>query len=157
MTKKTKIDIADFDTGAASDKGFDLELLHPTTQQPLGVYITVLGKHGQVFREHLRDQHNERQRAEAQADRKGKELPPITAEESEAKAIELLAVSTTGWFTAETEKATGNLINKVATFPYKGEELPFSVPNVLRVYNEQIWVRAQVDGAIGDLENFIKG
>jgi hypothetical protein len=41
--------------------------------------------------------------------------------------------------------------------PYRGEALPFNAKNVLKVYSEQLWVRGQVDAAIGDLENFIKG
>lgn len=152
MTNKKNdkaIDIADFDTGIASDKGFDLELTHPTnTNRKLGVFITVLGKHSAVFREHLRDQTNERNMREAAAERKGTTLPPITAEEYERQGIESLIVCTKGWF-------TGDKTN--ATFPYRGEALAFTVANLKRVYEEQIWVRGQVDAAFGDLENFIKG
>lgn len=158
--KKTKaakpIDIADFDTGVASDKGFDFELLHPTNNKPVGVFITVLGKHSQVYRDHIRDQINERMHREAVAERKGKTADAPTAEIIERNALELLVLCTTGWFTASKDK-DGNLIDKVDTFPYRGEQMPFNVSNVLKVYSEQIWVRAQVDGAIHDLENFIKG
>lgn len=141
--KKTSkpVDISDFDTGAASDKGFELELRHPTTDKPLGTFITVLGKHSAIFREHIRDQINERQRREAAAERKGKSNAPVTAEEIERQALELLVICTIGW----------------RNMNYKGEELPFSEANALKVYSEQIWVRGQVDEAIGDLENFMKG
>lgn len=147
-------DIADLDTGAASDKGFDLELLHPTKKTPTGVFIRVLGKDGEVFRDHLREAGNERMRREAAAERKGQPLEPVTIEQAEEKALEVLVLCSVAWFTAKRDK-DGNPIDKVPTFPYKGERLSFTANNVLRVYREQIWVRKQVDTAIGDLENFM--
>ncbi len=141
------IDIADFDTAVASDKGFDLELTAPTgAKAPLGVFIRVLGKDGEVFQDHIREAGNERLRREAVAERKGKPLDPPTIEQAEEKALELLTLCTVGWFTGDKSNAT---------FPYKGENLAFNASNVLKVYREQKWVRKQVDEAIADLENFI--
>ena len=140
MTKKIEaFDISDFDTGVASDKGFKLELMHPTNNTPLGMFITVLGKHSQVFRDHIKEQINERLRRDANAERKGKPAAIPTAEDAERQAIELLVLCTTGW----------------ENIKYKGEILPFTTANAFTLYTEQLWVRSQVDDAIGELENFI--
>ena len=143
------IDLADMDTGAASDKGAEIELRHPTTHAKLGMFITVLGKDSEVFREHTKHRANERLRREAMADRTGKPLDPPTAEDAEEKAIELLVLCTTGWRQETDGKSE-------ATLFYKGEHLTFTIANAKRLYAEQLWIRRQVDVAIGDLENFIK-
>lgn len=138
-TAAKPIDVADFDTVAASDKGYRLELKHPTKGTPLGIFINVLGKDSSIFREHLREAGNERLRRDAIAERKGKAGETPTIEQAERSALEALALCTTGW---------ENMV-------YKGEELPFTTANALKLYEEQLWIRKQVDDAFGDLENFI--
>ena len=148
------IDLADMDTGAASDKGAEIELRHPTTNAKVGMFITILGKDSEIFREHTRHRANERLRREAMAERTGRPLDPPTAEEIEEKAVELLVLCTTGW-RQETKEAGGEVKSEASLF-YKGENLPFNVANAKRLYNEQLWIKRQVDVGIGDLENFIK-
>ncbi len=153
MTKNKMIDLADMDTGAASDKGAEIELRHPTTNAKLGMFISVLGKDSEVFREHTKHRANERLRREAMAERTGKPLDPPTAEEAEEKAVELLTLCTTGW---RQETKEGDEVKSEASLFYKGEKLAFNVANCKRLYAEQLWIRRQVDVAIGDLENFMK-
>lgn len=159
MTKQKAsnvIDIADLDTATASDEGAEIELLHPITQKPLGLFVTVMGKHSQVFRDHVRERVNSRIRQEAQAERRNKKIPPPTAEDAEKDAVELLTLCTKGW-RSQDRNAKGELIegSEKPTWLMKGEELAFTVPNAIRVYTESLWIREQVDSAIGDLENFI--
>lgn len=139
MTKKSALDLSALDTVAACDKGARIELRHPVTNEPLGVFITVLGKDSQAFRDHLRASINERLRREALAKRRGRDLEPMTVEVGEAEGIDLLVVCTVGW-----EGVT-----------YKGQPLEFNVPNARTLYADLPWVRKQVDEAIGDLENFM--
>lgn len=139
------IDIGQFDTIQASDKGAEIQLTHPISNVPIGLFVTVLGKHSDVFREHIRNSQNERLRAQANATRRGKEVPTPTAEEAETRAVELMVLCTTGWRSDDKP-----------TWTYKGEELEFTIQNAIRVYTEMLWIREQVDTAIGDLENFIK-
>ncbi len=151
----TVIDIATLDTGAASDAGAEIELLHPTTSTPLGIFISVLGKDSAIFRDHVKEQVNARIRKEALAQRRGKPLDPSTAEEAEEKAIELLVLCTLGW-RSSTKDAKGLIVTDEPTITMGGEKLAFNVANAKRVYTQSIWIRRQVDEAIGDLENFIK-
>lgn len=155
QTPTGMIDLANLNTEVAGDKGAEIELVHPSTEAPLGIFITVLGKDSEVFREHGKNRYNEDVRREAAASRRGKTVPPYTAEELEEKAIETLILCTVSWRT-EVKGEGKETVNKPCLF-YKGEELAFNVPNCKKVYSENLWIRRQVDTAIGDLENFMKG
>jgi hypothetical protein len=140
MTKEASPpDLAAFDTTAACDRGFELELVNPITKEPLGSFITVVGKDSTAFTEHTRRVSNATLRRQFERQRKGKDGEPVTIEKIEAEAIDLLVACTTGW----------------RNISYNKEPLPFSEENARKLYTEQKWVRAQVDEAIGDLENFI--
>lgn len=143
--EKPVVDLSVLDTTTASDKGARIELNHPTTGTGLGIYVTVLGKHSTVFRDIVRERVNKRVHKESMAARRGKHLDPRTAEEVEREALELLVACTLGWDSGEDDP----------TLTFKGEKLPFNAANALNVYSELLWVREQVDNAIGDLENFI--
>lgn len=137
---KTKtVDLASLDLGAAAEKGFDLELLHPVTKAPLGTFISLVGKDSATFRNHVRKTGNERLRKQAVNQRRGGDVEVPTIEKIEADAIELLAVCTTGW----------------RGVTYRGVELPFSTVNAKVIYTDLPWIREQVDQAIGDVENFM--
>ena len=144
--KRVAIDIASLDTAEASDIGARIALVHPTSGKEVGLFVTVLGKHSQVFRDIVRDRVNRRMRDEANSQRRNKATDTITAEQVESEAIELLVSCTLSWDSGE-----GN-----PTWTYKGEELQFNVQNAIKVYTDMLWIRQQVDDAIGDLENFIK-
>jgi len=152
MTKSKKnapkLDLASLDTKAASDKGFDLELKHPTTTEPLGMFVSVLGKHSEVYREIISENQDASMRKAQVYRRKGTEPPAQTTAEIEAKALNLLVACTTGWFTIEDGERRDTIL-------FEGEEIPFNVANALKVYSRLLWVRKQVDDAIDDLENFI--
>ena len=137
---KTKsVDLASLDLTAAAEKGFDLELLHPVTKEPLGTFISIVGKDSATFRNHVRKTGNERLRKQAANQRRGAEVEVPTIEKIEADAVELLAVCTTGW----------------RNLNFRGVELPFSTVNAKVIYTELPWIREQVDQAIGDVENFM--
>lgn len=161
MTRATKaanqaIDIAALDTIAASDKGAEIELTHPTSNKPLGLFVTILGKDSQIFREYVRDKVNARLRDQASADRRNKPLPPKTAEQADAEAVEALTLCTLGW-RSQVRGPGGKLVegSESPAWTIAGEELTFSVANAMRVYTDFLWIREQVDNAIGDLENFM--
>lgn len=157
-------DILDLDalnTTNASNAGAEIQLLHPITQAPTGIFIRLLGKDSDAFRDHMKHTVNQRIRKEAFAARRNKNLEPMTAEQTEAEAIELLALCTLGWRSTTPEKkdAQGNVIAPATEQPvirHRGEDLPFNANNAMRIYRELLWVRRQIDEAIGDLENFMK-
>lgn len=140
MTAKTKdkpLDLDDISPTKACDKGYELELRHPATKKPLGVFITVLGKESSAYRQHIRDIENEAIRKRFERSQKGGEPDLPTAEKREKGEIALVAAVTTGW---------RNVV-------LGGEELPFSEANARKLYAEP-WIRAQVDAAVHDLGNF---
>lgn len=155
-TASKAIDLNDLNTSAASDQGAEFELLHPVTQKPLGIFITVLGKHSEVFRNHIKDNINDRLRKAAMSERTGKRQPVATAEQTEREAVELMVLCTLGWRYEEGGKPNEPGPGSINTLTHKGEELTFSVTNATTLYSELIWMREQVDAAIGDLELFIK-
>lgn len=142
MTKtkdQPPIDLGSLDLTAASNKGFELELAHPVSRKPLGVFITVLGKDSSAFRDHTREKVNERLRRNFEAQRKGKDQPIPTIDQSEKEAAELLAAVTVSW-----RNVTVN-----------GEALECTSANAKRLYLDHHWIREQVDEAVADLGNFM--
>lgn len=135
----TPVDLADLNTAEACNKAYRLELLHPKTRAKLGVFISVLGRDSDVFQAYIKEKQNDALRKQANAQRRNKDLPAPTVEEAEADACEALAAVTTGW---------ENVV-------LGGEALAFNVPNAIRLYTEQVWIRRQVDEAVADLENFM--
>lgn len=139
MTKETPaIDLSSLDTAVACDKGFELELRHPITKEPVGAFITVVGKDGKAFTDFNRSLANRNLRKDFERRRRAKDADAPKVEEIESEAINLLVACTTGF----------------RNVSYKGAILTFSEENARTLYTEQKWVRAQVDEAIGDLENF---
>jgi len=143
MSKSAPIDLADFSTTTACDKGFELELRHPATKAPLGVFLTVLGKDSKTFKDHIRSKTNERLRKDMMARNRGKDAEPSTVEQIERETIELLSICTLGWRTGD-----------APTITMGGKVLEFSEANARLVYAEE-WIRNQADEAIGDLGNFL--
>lgn len=140
MTKAAMIDLSSLDTAAACDKGFELALVHPVTKAPVGAFITVVGKDSKTFDDFVKRQSNDRLRKQFQNQRRGKDADAPTVEQIETDAISLLVACTTAF----------------RDVTYKGAVLTFSEDNARLLYTEQKWVRAQVDEAIGDIENFMQ-
>lgn len=139
------VDLASLDTSTASDKGAKIPILHPVSKEPVGINITILGKHSSTFRELVRDNINKRVKQESLAARRGKPLDPRTAEEIEREALEMLVACTMGWDSGPDKPY----------IVFEDKKLEFSAQNALLVYSKLIWLREQIDEAIGDLENFI--
>ena len=139
MTKEKGFDLAALDTIEACNKAAEIEILHPLTGAPTGVFISVLGKDSDVYRGLVRGLADEklRQQAVGRGD-------TATLEKMERQNNEALAAVTTGWRTGEKRVITLN-----------GEELEFSQSNARRVYERIIPVREQVAEAVNNLENFM--
>jgi hypothetical protein len=148
------IDLASLDTATASDADAKVPILHPTSKEPIGINIKVLGKHSTIFRELVRERINNRIKMESQAAKRGKTVDPRTAEQVEQEALEMLVACTMDWET-EIKNEKGEIVETKPTVFFEGQHLPFSAQNALLVYSRMLWMREQVDNAIGDLENFI--
>jgi hypothetical protein len=153
-----ELDLATLDTTTASDAGARIPIVHPITKEPIGIFIDVLGKHSTAFRELVRERINTRVKTESMAAKRGKTLDPKTAEEVEREALEMLVACTTGWGTEihRDNDFKKEVIETKPTILFQGEHLTWNAQNGLLVYSKMLWLREQVDEAIGDLENFIK-
>lgn len=138
------IDLASLDTVAACDAGTEIELLHPTTGDPLGIFISVLGRDSQVFKEYTRQSINTRLRKEAINRKRGRDPEVATVEAAEEDSLGALIACTRGWRTGD-EK----------TIQFKGEQLAFTPANASLIYRSLPWIKHQVDEGIGDLANFM--
>lgn len=112
-------DLASLDTVALCEQGAELELVHPGTGAPLGVFVTVAGLDSRTWRRAV-DAQNEKRRS-----RRG----PATQEEALAGTVDILARCTLAW-------------RGVA---FEGEELPCTVENARMIYTRLPWLREQVD------------
>jgi hypothetical protein len=153
-----ELDLASLDSTTASDAGARIPILHPISKEPIGIFVNILGKHSTLFRELVRDRINKRIQQESLASKRGKTLDPRTAEQVESEALEMLVACTTGWETEiyEGEGKERKVKEVKPTIKFDGKDLGFNPSNGLLVYSRMIWLREQVDNAIGDLENFIK-
>jgi len=141
------IDLASFDTATPCDAGAEIELLHPVSGTPIGIFITVLGRYSKVFIDHTRRNSNEYLRKAQMLKKRGKEEETPTVEKFEEKSIDLLVACTVGWRTGD---------KKVITF--EGKDYEFSPANAAMLYSSPklAWIRTQVDEGIADLGNFMK-
>lgn len=80
------IDLASLDTQAACEQGAELELLHPATGQPLGVYLTLAGV----------DSRTHRQSLAFLAERRLKRRS-VTPDDLRGEDVEVAARCTLGW------------------------------------------------------------
>ena len=138
MTKTKSFDLASLDTIAACNKPFDVEIVHPVTQEKTGVVFQVVGKDSDVYRAKIKAIANENMTREAMLSRRGKtDIPNI--DKLEAKNIDALVAATVGWSNAELD----------------GAPIEFSPANARTIYTRILPVREQVLEAINDLENFM--
>lgn len=137
--KKYSLDA--LDATQASNKGVEIELRHPGNNEPLGIFITVIGKDSDTFREMSRRNFDDMAREEARAKQRNKPIPVRLSSDYEDTTTELLVACTKGWREME----------------WKGKPLPFSPENASMIYTERSWVRDQVFDAITDITNFMRG
>jgi len=150
MTAK-KISAMNFDsldTVEACEKPYEFELVHPSTKEPLGVFVSVVGPESSAFKNRVFRQVNQERRRAFEMQRKGKDIQPKTLEEDEAESISLVADLVTGWRTV--------IDGKSEPVIFWGEEkLEFNDSNLVRWLTKFRWVRAQIDEAATDLGNFM--
>lgn len=150
MTSLTP-DLSDLDTASACNQGAEIELLHPHTKAPLGIFWGILGRDSDVFKDQVRQRVNEDLRRAALNKKRGKSDDVLTVEKAEERSIGLLVSCSTHWRTVTPEGEFPHLV-------LKGENLAFTQANAHKVLSHQgfSWIREQIDEGIADLENFMK-
>ena len=137
--KKGTVDLSTIDTVKGSNEGFDVRIYHPGTNEDLDIIINVLGKDSDEFQKVSRAQSKKRLAKMTKGGFRQNQPAPI--EEIEQDGLQLLAACTKSW--------SGVVI--------EGKEIAFNLDNAVMIYERFPWLKEQVDTAIGDRANFIKG
>jgi len=139
MNDQKTFDLAEINLTQGANDGFEVELYHPATNIDLGIKITVLGKDSDTFKKISTAQARKRMNKIAKGGTF--KASAISPEEVEEDNIELLAACTKGW----------------VGMKEGGKEITFSKEAAIDLYTRHAWMREQVDAAIGDRANFLKG
>ena len=141
------ISLDTLDIATPSDEGVEIELLHPTTLDPLGIFIKIAGRHSERYSKIQRKRANEKAKEARQAQLKGKPPEAITLEEIERQGVSVLAECTLGWRTGD-----------APTVNFDGKDYPFSTDAAEVLYSSPkwTWIKTQVDQAIHNDGNFLK-
>lgn len=132
------LDLSSLDLRPGADLGAELELLHPVTGAPLGMFLTVLGADSPVFRG------NQRRVRDAVA-------AAVQAEPKDEESIVLLRLSraaacaVTGWRTGDAK-----------TIRFNGMDVEYSYDQALAVMLKLLWVVDQVTAFRDTRANFFK-
>ena len=133
-TKKEKtVDLGSLDIIFAAEKGADMHVLHPVTGEELGIIITLIGTDSETHRKNLR------RLTSSRLNRKGRK--PMSSEEAEEEALELLVGGTLGW--------------KGAPVVVDGVEVSFDRAAAKMLYKRFPWIREQADMFMCDRGNFL--
>lgn len=125
----TSVDLAHLDTVARCDQGAQLELLHPATGKPLGVFLTLAGVDSGAHRQALAFLAEQRLR------RRGMSPDDLRGEE-----VEIAARCTLSW--------RGVLI--------AGVEVAHSLEAARDLYGRFPWIREQALAFIGDRAQYLR-
>ena len=139
VSQPAVFDLSSLDVVRSANDGVAIDILHPVTKEPLGITITVLGADSAAFKKLATDQNRRRL---AKMEKQGGFKPSaVTQDERDEDAIELLAACTKAW--------NGVVLDAVT--------LECNRDNAMGLYERLPWLREQIDVAIGDRANFIKG
>ncbi len=147
--KPPTIDLGTLDTHAACETGAEFELVHPASGAGLGIYITVQGKHAEVFTAFAREAQRKAIRRATSGKTRTEDQILGDIASAEKEAIKLLAEATLSWRSQAEDGSS------VPTLTFNGEELECTAENARKVYAARPWIKDQVDAAAGDLGNFM--
>ncbi len=140
-------DFDDTDYQAACEVPFEFELIHPETERPLGVFISVIGTESATFKNYVRREGNEARRRNLEKQRKGEEAAFLPMEDEESALIRALAACMVGWRTETDGKSEPVIV-------WGERRLDFTPDNAVEWLTRFNWVRAQINKAAGDVSNF---
>ncbi len=145
MNKEKKLfDISSLDTRLACNKGTEVEIIDPYTDQGSGLFFKILGKDSDVCRNFLKKTEESKRIKEAMARRRGRDVEVSTLEQNEHETISLIAACTIGW-----------RMNDSETIICGGEEMTFSNENMMKVL-ENLTIRTTLGDSIFDIKLFTK-
>lgn len=154
-TRKKKVrnfNLADLDTVSSSQRGFDVHIKHPLTQEPIvvnddGAELTmrVIGPDAPEFKE-ARNEYLKRYLGRTK-DKVTNKVVPHDIEHYEEDNYELVVRCVIGWDNLYFDPESGDEVD---------EPLEFSVENARKVLSACPWIIEQLQTVIGQRANFIK-
>lgn len=128
------MDFANLDTRAGANAGFEVQLRHPASDEPLDIHITVHGQDSTHYEKAQAERARKWQRMLGRS--RDRQLSP---DELKKGAIELMAAVTVQW--------RGVVLD--------GEALECTPENAAKVYGRFPWVMEQLDAAVHERANFL--
>lgn len=140
------MDLAKLDTAKAANEGFEIEILHPVSGEPVGIRVTLLGRDSDAFRVLQSEQSKRRLNKVAKGG--AFKIEGIPAADIDRDTVELLAACTKAWKQVDGEEQKD-------TLTIDGRELECNRANAILLYGRFAWIREQVDSGVSDRANFI--
>jgi hypothetical protein len=119
------------------ESGYEFELVHPGTKEPLGAFVKVRGDMSKVVKAHYRKRFNEVQQQAKVAKRRNLEVE-TTLDEYEDLAVQDAVVRVIGWKGIQEE----------------GKDVAFSTESGERILRAHPWIREQIQEAATEVVNF---
>lgn len=139
-------DLETLDVTKFASAGVEIAIKHPVTGKPIGLYIGIMGKDSETYKEIVRERSNEAVKKAIAAEASGEPMQPPSYDEQQERELQLLAALTTHW----------RQENGKDTIRLAGEDIAYSMNNVMMIYRRFDFIRNQVDKSIADVSLFIK-
>jgi hypothetical protein len=141
MTKKTGFNIDEYDEVAACEQGYEFEA-KKADGSGTGFFITVRGTESKQIQDAIAKKINSERSKAFIAERSGKPQQPSQFENDISEGFELTVLRIISW---------RGIVDS------KGNEVPFSKEEGIRVLSKFRSLAGQITEASSDLTNFIKG
>jgi hypothetical protein len=119
------------------ESGYEFEIVHPGTKEPLGAFVKVRGDMSKVVKAHLRKRFNELQLQAKVAKRRNQEIE-TSLDEYEDLTIADAIVRIIGW----------------KGIQEGGKDVAFTPENADRILRAHPWIREQIQEAATEVINF---
>lgn len=150
MSKAKAFDFDELDLEALCDQPFEFEIVHPDSEEGLGVFVSVVGSQSATYQKFLREEQNKQRKDAFEAQRKGTDTEkPRAVEDDEDTLCRAVAASMKGWRSVIDGESKPVIM-------WGGKGLEFTAHNAVLWLKKFRWVRAQVNKQTGELGNFIK-
>jgi hypothetical protein len=129
------VSLEDLDLTAGSEQAFELELVSPKTEKPMGVFIMVLGDNAPSVQKFLRKHINKARQEDVNRTKRGRDDEVRLIEDDVDFAIQSCVVRTVGWRNIKEE---------------------FNEENARKLFTKNPLIRRQVLDASNNAANFTK-
>lgn len=142
-------DFASVNLSKLTDEAQELELVHPATDKPLGVFLMVRGNDSETFKAAARKEANAERRRAFEAKRKAKDTAVRLVEDDNEAGVRLTATLIAGWRSVHEGQS-------VPFIRHGDREIEFSERAAIEWLEQFDWAIRQISDFAGDIRNFTK-